>query len=132
MKKLIISFVFTGLLIAGSIFMLHNNIDELFNPPLLSEEVNTEVFSDEEIEKLNNYESELYQRLGSTKESAEYNHYFTYFEIPDSVKYTHEFTFYLLEFRDIKEIHALGISDDNHSFVAARSLNNSFLNERNL
>ncbi|MCH8557361.1 MAG: hypothetical protein LAT84_06065 [Balneolia bacterium] len=132
MKKLIVSFVIGGIMLAGAVLLLNKYASELFSPTVTTVEPDAGLFTEEEIEMLNNYESELYQRIGSTKESSEYYHYLSYFDIPDSVKYTHEFTFYLLEFRNIREIHALGIGENDTSFISARTLTREFQNERNL
>lgn len=132
MKKIIVSFVIGGIMLAGAILLVNKYASEIFSPTLSSAEPDSGVFTEEEVEMLNNYESALYQRLGSTEESSESYHYFSYFDIPDSVRYTHEFTFYLLEFRNIREIHAIGVGEDNSSFISARTLSRESQNEQNL
>jgi len=122
MKKLTLYLFVTVFLIAGSMLLLNYYVDDF--SPINSDtvEISSKVFTDEEIEKLSSFDSELYKRLGSTKESGELNYYFSYFDIPDSVRNNHEFTFYLLEFRHFRELHAFGENKNNETYTTARTL----------
>lgn len=77
----------------------------------------TPLFTDAEIEMLNNYNSSLYQPLGSTSETPEVIRFFSYFDIPDSIKQSYEFTFYLLEFNEIRELHAYGFNPQTKTSI---------------
>lgn len=103
--------------IVSQIFLSENGNTSTFTP----------LFTEAEIEMLNNYESILYQPLGSTNESDEVKRFFNYFEIPDSVKMNYEFTFYLLEFNEIRELHAYGFNPDTRqSFLRSKPLQPGF------
>ncbi|AXJ01979.1 hypothetical protein CYPRO_2740 [Cyclonatronum proteinivorum] len=108
-------FIFVALMIfiISKIFLSDSHDSASFTP----------LFTETEIQMLNDYESSLYQPLGSTKISGEAFRFFNYFEIPESVKNDYEFTFYLLEFNDIREIHAFGFNPStNASFIKSKAL----------
>ncbi|MCC5932706.1 MAG: hypothetical protein LAT75_07980 [Candidatus Cyclonatronum sp.] len=111
--------VFTGLMIfiVSQIFFTESRNTNEFIP----------LFTESEIQMLSNYESSLYQPLGSTTESGEAMRYFFYFDIPDSVRLNYEFTFYLLEFKEIRELHAYGYNPETQSsFLQSKSLQPGF------
>lgn len=115
-KLSVLVFVALMVFIISQIFMSESRNSQDFTP----------LFTDAEIEMLNNYNSSLYKPLGSTSETSETSEvlrYFNYFDIPDSVKNNYEFTFYLLEFNEIRELHAYGYNPVTQtSFLRSKPL----------
>ncbi len=128
MKRLGFYLLFTTLFIAFALYILNNPIDSLITERSdLATEQKISVFTDEEIRKLSDYESDLYLSLGSTENSENAARLFSYFDIPESVKNEYTFSFYLLEFRHLRELHAFGQNPDKtNSFVTVRILNERF------
>lgn len=79
------------------------------------------VFTDDEITKLNDYSSEFYTYLGSSSDEQA-RQLIELLAIPDSISKSYTLSFYLLEFRSIREIHAFGTNDKDESFILAKSL----------
>ena len=112
-KLSIVVFVALMVFIITQIFVSESRNTQSFTP----------LFTDAEIEMLNNYNSSLYQPLGSTTETPEVIRFFSYFDIPDSIKHSYEFTFYLLEFNEIRELHAYGFNPQTKtSFLRSKPL----------
>jgi len=125
MKKSVSYFLFTALLLAFALYLTDSKSGEQSTSDAsYSEEKQQEVFTDDEIKKLSDYNSDYFRMVGTSENKEQADRFFSFFDIPDSVKVSYEFKFYLLEFRHLTELHAHGKNKEtNNSFIIARTLN---------